>query len=80
MRATIWVNVIGCMLLLGGCDGGGGDSAPAAGGGGGGLASADAFTNAVAQHAASENDDQEPSDELAELAETTPEDTEPANL
>ena len=78
MRATIWLNMIGCMLLLGGCDGGGGgDSPPAAGGG---PASADSFTDAVVQHAASGDEDQEPSDQLAELAETTPENTEPANL
>lgn len=80
MRTSTWVNVIGCVLLLGGC-GGGNDSPPAVGGGsGGGVASADSFTHAVAQHAASGNADQEPSDHLAHMAGTTPENTEPANL
>ena len=78
MRTNTWVKLIGCLLLLGGCSGND-DSPPAAGGGGGG-ASADSFTNAVAQSAASGNEDQEPSDQLAQLTVTTPENSEPANL
>ena len=78
MRTPTWVKLIGCILLLGGCSGSD-DSPPAAGGGGGG-ASADSFTTAVAQSAASVNEDQEPSDQLAQLASTTPENTEPANI
>ena len=79
MRTPTWVKVIGCILLLGGCSSSD-DSRPAADGGGGGAASADSFTNAVAQSAASVNEDQEPSEQLAQLASTTPENTEPANL
>ena len=77
MRTPTWVKLIGCILLLGGCSGSD-DSPPAAGGGGG--ASADSFTTAVAQSAGSVNEDQEPSDQLAQLASTTPENTEPANI
>ena len=74
------VTVIGVALLLGGC-GSGNDSPPAVvGGGRGGGASADAFTHAVAQQAASGTGDQEPSDHLNHMAGTTPENTEPANL
>lgn len=76
MRANTWVKLIGCLLLLGGCSGND-DSPPPAGGGG---ASADSFTNTVAQIAASRNEDQEPSDQLAQLTATTPENSEPANL
>lgn len=82
MRTSTWVKVIGFVLLLGGCSGSD-DSSPVAGGGGGGEgggASADSFTNTVAQNAASVNEDQEPSDELAQMAGTTPENAEPANL
>ena len=78
MRTSTWVKVIGFVLLLGGCSSSD-DSPPVAGGGGGG-ASADSFTNTVAQSAASVNEDQEPSEQLAQLASTTPENTEPANL
>lgn len=79
MRTSTWVKVIGCVLLLGGCSSSD-DSPPVAGGGGGGTGSADSFTNTVAQNAASGNEDQEPSDQLAQMAGTTPENTEPANL
>lgn len=79
MQTKTWVTLIGLVLLLGGCSGGDG-SPPAAGGGGGGTASADSFTNAVAQAAASRNEDQEPSDQLAQMTATKPEKTEPDNL
>ena len=75
MRTSTWVKLIGCLLLLGGCSSSN-DSPPAAGGGGG-TASADSFTNAVAQAAASRNEDQEPSDQLAQMTATKPEKTEP---
>ena len=77
MHTKTGVTLIGLVLLLGGCSGGDG-SAPAAGGGG--TASADSFTNAVAQAAASRNEDQEPSDQLAQMTATKPEKTEPDNL
>ena len=78
MRTSTWVKLIGCLLLLGGCSSSN-DSPPAAGGGGG-TASADSFTNAVAQAAASRNEDQEPSDQLAQMTATKPEKTESDNL
>ena len=78
MRTSTWVKLIGCLLLLGGCSSSN-DSPPAAGGGGG-TASADSFTNAVFQAAASRHEDQEPSDQLAQLTATKPEKTEPDNL
>ena len=80
MRANTWVKLIGCLLLLEGCSGNDDSPPPAGGGGGGGGASADSFTNTVAQIAASRNEDQEPSDQLAQLTATTPENSEPANL
>ena len=80
MRITTWITGIGCILLLGACSGGD-DATPVAGrGGGGGTGSADAFTQTVAQTAAAGNEDQEPSNDLAQMAGTTPENTEPANL
>ena len=79
MRTPTWVKLIGCILLLGGCSGSD-DSPPPPAAGGGGAASADSFTTAVAQSAASVNEDQEPSDQLAQLASTAPETTEPANI
>ena len=80
MRITTWITGVGCVLLLGACSGG--DAAPPGrgGGGGGGTGSADAFTQTVAQTAAARNEDQEPSVDLAQMAGTTPENTEPANL
>ena len=80
MRITTWITGVGCVLLLGACTGG--DDAPPdpGGGGGGGTGSADAFTQTVAQTAAARNEDQEPSVDLAQMAGTTPENTEPANL
>ena len=78
MQTKTWVTLIGLVLLLGGCSGG--DGSPPAAGGGGGTASADSFTNAVAQAAASRNEDQEPSDQLAQMTATKPEKTEPDNL
>lgn len=77
MRITTWITGIGCVLLLGACTGG--DDAPP-GGGGGGTGSADAFTQTLGQTAAARNEDQEPSVDLAQMAGTTPENTEPANL
>ena len=77
MHTSTWVKVMGCLLLLGGCSSSN-DSPPAAGGGGG--VSADAFTNSVAQTAGAKTEDQEPSDQLAQMAATTPENTEPDNL
>lgn len=79
MRTSTWVKVIGCVLLLGGCNSSD-DSPPVAGGGGGGTGSADAFTNSVAQAANVLSDTEEPSDQLAQLTPSTPEDAEPANL
>ena len=79
MRINTWVKVIGCVILLGGCNGGD-DSPPVTGGGGGGTGSADAFTNSVAQVANGLSDTEEPSDQLAQLTPSTPENTEPANL
>ena len=79
MPTSTWVKVIGCLLLVGGCSSSN-DSPPAAGGGGGGGVSADAFTNSVAQTAGAKTEDQEPSDQLAQMAATTPENTEPDNL
>ena len=80
MRITTWITGVGCVLLLGACSGG--DDAPPGrgGGGGGGTGSADAFTQTVAQTAGAKNEDQEPSNDLAHTAATTPENTEPANL
>ena len=79
MRINTWIKVAGFALLLGGCNSSD-DSPPGSGGGGGGSASADAFTNTVAQNAASVNEDQEPSDQLAQLTPSTQENAEPANL
>ena len=78
MPTSAWVKVIGCLLLLGGCSGST-DSPPVVGGGGG-SASVDAFTHAVAQTAGAKTEDQEPSDQLAQMAATAPENTEPAHL
>lgn len=78
MHTKTGVTLISLVLLLGGCSGG--DGSPPAAGGGGGTASADSFTNAVAQAAASRNEDQEPSDQLAQLTATKPEKTESDNL
>ena len=78
MHTKTGVTLIGLVLLLGGCSGG--DGSPPAAGGGGGTASADSFTNAVAQAAASRNEDQEPSDQLAQMTATKPEKTESDNL
>ena len=78
MHTKTAVTLISLVLLLGGCSGG--DGSPPAAGGGGGTASADSFTNAVAQAAASRNEDQEPSDQLAQLTATKPEKTESDNL
>ena len=78
MYTKTGVTLISLVLLLGGCSGG--DGSPPAAGGGGGTASADSFTNAVAQAAASRNEDQEPSDQLAQLTATKPEKTESDNL
>ena len=81
MRITTWITGIGCVLLLGACTGGDdGPPGPGGGGGGGTGGSADAFTQTVAQTAAARNEDQEPSVDLAQMAGTTPENTEPANL
>ena len=82
MPTSTWIKVIGCLLLLGGCSGST-DSPPVVGGGGGGgggSASVDAFTNGVAQSAGAKTEDQEPSDQLAQMASTTPENTEPDTL
>jgi hypothetical protein len=79
MRTSTWIKLIGYILLLGGCSGGD-DSPPVAGGGGGGTGSAEFFTNTVAQNTASVNEDQEPSDQLAQLTPSTPDSSEPANL
>lgn len=79
MRTSTWVKLIGCVLLLGGCSSSN-DSPPIVGGREGGSVSADAFTSTVAQNAASVNEEQEPSDQLAQMAGTSPENTEPANL
>lgn len=78
MRTSTWIKMIGCVLLLGGCSGD--NTTPVTVGGGGGAGSADSFTNSVAQNTASGSEDQEPSDQLAQMAASTPEDTEPANL
>ena len=78
MRTSTWIKAIGFVLLLGGCNSSD-DSPPVAGGGGGGP-SADSLTNTVAQNAASVNEDQEPSDQLAQLTPSTQENAEPANL
>ena len=80
MRINTWITGIGCVLLLGACSGGDDAQPGTGGGGGGGTGSADAFTQTVAQTAAARNEDQEPSVDLAQMAGTTPENTEPANL
>lgn len=79
MRISTWVKVIGCVLLLGGCNSSD-DSPPVAGGGGGGTGSTDSFTNSVFQAASGSSDTAEPSEQLAQLDPSTPENTEPANL
>lgn len=81
MRAyKMWMTLLGLTLVMGGCNGGN-DAPPAAGGGDGpATGSADSFTNSVAQAAASPNENQEPSNELAQLAATTPETGEPAAI
>lgn len=76
MRIHSWITLIGYALLLGGCSGD--NTPPGLGTGGGALA--DSFTNAVAQNVESQDEDQEPSEELAQMADTEPEDTEPVNL
>ena len=80
MPTSTWVKVIGCLLLVGGCSSSNDSPPVVAGGGGGGSASVDAFTNGVAQSAGAKTEDQEPSDQLAQMASTTPENTEPDNL
>ena len=80
MPTSTWVKVMGCLLLLGGCSSSNDSPPVVAGGGGGGSASVDAFTNGVAQSAGAKTEDQEPSDQLAQMAATTPENTEPAHL
>ncbi len=81
MRGLSAAIVVGFAFVVGGCSG---SDAPApiagAGSGGESTASADGFTNTVAQTAASSQDSAEPSTQLAQQTPSTPEDSEPANI
>ena len=80
MTTRHWAVTASVLLLCAAGCSGGSDSVPGGAAGSGGASINDGFTASVAQAASSTTETEEPSESLAALTPTSPENTEPADV